>query len=64
MGTKLEICLRFLSPSTLGDVNSAPLRVGQSIGLIQDIPTCRELLERMAAEAKEQSARAAKVCGN
>jgi NAD(P)H-dependent flavin oxidoreductase YrpB (nitropropane dioxygenase family) len=24
--------------------------VGQSIGLIQDIPTCRELLDRMAEE--------------
>ncbi|MBA4397459.1 MAG: nitronate monooxygenase [Syntrophus sp. (in: bacteria)] len=33
-----------------GDVDYAPLMVGQSIGLIQDIPTCRELLDRMAAE--------------
>lgn len=47
-----------------GDVNYAPLMVGQSIGLINDIPTCAELLERMAAEAKELSARAAKLCGN
>jgi nitronate monooxygenase len=36
-----------------GDVDSAPLMVGQSIGLIRDIPTCRELLDRMAKEAKE-----------
>jgi nitronate monooxygenase len=36
-----------------GDVDYAPLMVGQSIGLIRDIPTCRELLERMASEAKE-----------
>jgi nitronate monooxygenase len=47
-----------------GDVNYAPLMVGQSIGLINDIPTCAELMERMAAEAKELSARAAKLCGN
>jgi NADH:quinone reductase (non-electrogenic) len=36
-----------------GDVDSAPLMVGQSIGLIRDIPTCRELLDRMAKEATE-----------
>ncbi|MDI9569322.1 MAG: nitronate monooxygenase [Pseudomonadota bacterium] len=34
-----------------GDVDYAPLMVGQSIGLIKDIPTCRELLERMGREA-------------
>jgi NAD(P)H-dependent flavin oxidoreductase YrpB (nitropropane dioxygenase family) len=47
-----------------GDVESAPLMVGQSIGLIHDIPTCQELLERMASEAKERLAIAAKRCGN
>lgn len=47
-----------------GDVDYAPLMVGQSIGLINDIPTCAELLERMAAQAKEISARTAKLCGN
>jgi NADH:quinone reductase (non-electrogenic) len=47
-----------------GDVNYAPLMVGQSIGLINDIPTCQELMERMAAEAKTCSARVAKLCGN
>jgi NADH:quinone reductase (non-electrogenic) len=36
-----------------GDVESAPLMVGQSIGLIRDIPTCRELLDRMGKEAVE-----------
>lgn len=34
-----------------GDVDYAPLMVGQSIGFIHDIPTCRELLDRMAGEA-------------
>jgi len=47
-----------------GDVDYAPLMVGQSIGLINDIPSCRELLERMAAEAKDRSAGTAKRCGN
>jgi len=34
-----------------GDVDYAPLMVGQSIGFIKDIPTCRELLDRMGCEA-------------
>jgi NADH:quinone reductase (non-electrogenic) len=46
-----------------GDVNYAPLMVGQSIGLINDIPTCKELLERMAAEACDCLAKAGKLCG-
>jgi NADH:quinone reductase (non-electrogenic) len=46
-----------------GDVDYAPLMVGQSIGLINDIPTCRELLDRMAAEARENLARACQACG-
>jgi nitronate monooxygenase len=36
-----------------GDVEYAPLMVGQSIGLINDIPTCGELLDRMVREAAE-----------
>lgn len=46
----------------IGDVNYAPLMVGQSIGLINDIPTCKELLERMAAQACESLAKASKAC--
>ncbi|HQK99502.1 MAG TPA: nitronate monooxygenase family protein [Smithellaceae bacterium] len=46
-----------------GDVDYAPLMVGQSIGLIEDIPTCAELLERMAADAKVSLDRARKHCG-
>ncbi len=37
-----------------GDINSAPMMVGQSIGLIHDIPTCAELLARMMGEAEGQ----------
>ncbi|MEN8246335.1 MAG: nitronate monooxygenase [Thermodesulfobacteriota bacterium] len=37
-----------------GDVDAAPMMVGQSIGLIHSVPTCAELLETMMAEAKER----------
>ncbi len=40
-----------------GDVDRAPLMVGQSIGLIKDIPTCHELLDSMAKEAVETLAK-------
>ena len=46
-----------------GDVNYAPLMVGQSIGLIHDIPTVKELLERMAAETRDALEAAGKLCG-
>lgn len=44
-----------------GDVEMAPLMVGQSIGLIKDIPTCQELLNRMAKEAGDHLAKASKL---
>jgi len=44
-----------------GDVDYAPLMVGQSIGFIRDIPTCGELLDRMAAEAVVCSENAKKM---
>jgi len=37
-----------------GDVELAHMMVGQSIGLIHDIPTCEELLEEMMREAEER----------
>jgi nitronate monooxygenase len=36
----------------VGDAEMAPLAVGQSIGLINDIVSCSELLERMVGEAE------------
>lgn len=36
-----------------GDAEMAPLAVGQSIGLINDVVSCGELLERMVGEAEE-----------
>jgi nitronate monooxygenase len=44
-----------------GDVAHAPLMVGQSIGLIKDVPSCRELLERMAREAADRLAAASRM---
>jgi len=37
-----------------GDVELAPMMVGQSIGLIKDVPSCRELMDRMMKEVAEQ----------
>jgi len=37
-----------------GDVDAAPMMVGQSIGMIHDVPTCAELLEKMMSEAVER----------
>lgn len=37
-----------------GDIDVAPMMVGQSIGLIHNVPTCTELLDKMMAEAQEQ----------
>jgi nitronate monooxygenase len=37
-----------------GNVDLAPMMMGQSVGLVKDIPTCKELIQRMAAEAKEE----------
>jgi nitronate monooxygenase len=36
-----------------GDVDKATWAAGQCIGLIRDIPSCRELLDRIMAEAEE-----------
>ena len=46
-----------------GNVNLAPFMVGQSIGLIHDIPTCRELLEKMARECRATLAQASGLAG-
>ncbi|MEW6185993.1 MAG: nitronate monooxygenase [Thermodesulfobacteriota bacterium] len=53
--------LRMKEAWVSGDVESAPLMVGQSIGLIRDIPTCAELLERMGKEALQFLDRARKM---
>ncbi len=37
-----------------GDVEAAPMYVGQSIGLIHNVPSCKELLEKMMSDAEER----------
>jgi len=44
-----------------GNVDVAPMMVGQSIGLIRDVPTCKELLDRMLKEAQADVARVQKM---
>ena len=47
-----------------GDVDVAPMMMGQSVGLVNDIPTCADLLRRMDSEAQEYlSATVKKVQG-
>jgi len=45
---------RILKAWDTGNVDDAAMQVGQSIGLMHDIPSCKELLERMIVEAEEQ----------
>lgn len=45
---------RCLKAWETGDVDAAPMMVGQSIGMIHNIPTCAELLEQMMSEAVER----------
>ncbi|NLA05715.1 MAG: nitronate monooxygenase [Firmicutes bacterium] len=44
---------RSLKAWQTGDVESAPLMVGQSVGLIKETVTCRELLQSMVKDARE-----------
>lgn len=44
-----------------GNVDVAPMMTGQSIGLIKDIPSCKEVIERMVKEAEKELGRAARL---
>jgi len=46
-----------------GEVNGGVIAAGQCIGLIDDVPTCAELLERMVRECREHLERARGWCG-
>jgi NADH:quinone reductase (non-electrogenic) len=37
-----------------GDVNGGVISAGQGVGLIDDVPTCAELFERMVAECRQR----------
>lgn len=45
-----------------GDFHDAMWSCGQSVGLVDDIPTCKELVARIVKEAEERIAGAAKQC--
>jgi nitronate monooxygenase len=45
----------------MGNVEDAPMMMGQSVGLVKDIPTCKELIERMVKEAGEDIKRIANL---
>ena len=53
--------LRIKEAWETGDVDHAPLMVGQAIGFINDVPTCKDLLETMNREAEETLAKASSV---
>lgn len=42
-----------------GNVDNAPMMMGQSVGLVKDIPTCKDLIERMVADARSDIKRVA-----
>ncbi|MNC35063.1 Nitronate monooxygenase [compost metagenome] len=44
-----------------GNVNDGLVWASQSIGLMNDIPTCKELLDRMVRECRMQLAQAAEL---
>lgn len=44
-----------------GNVDIAPMMMGQSVGLVRDVPTCKELIERMVAEAKDDIQRVGRL---
>lgn len=46
-----------------GTVDDAPFMVGESIGLIDEVLSCRELLESIADDARQSISRAAVSCG-
>ncbi|MFU5460575.1 NAD(P)H-dependent flavin oxidoreductase [Pseudomonas aeruginosa] len=47
-----------------GEVDSGILWAGQAIGLINDVPTCAELIERMVADCRQAIARGANLVGD
>jgi 2-nitropropane dioxygenase. len=47
-----------------GNVDEAPMMMGQSVGLVKDIPTCKDLIERMVTEAKADIKRVVNLIKN
>ena len=47
-----------------GNIDGGVITAGQIIGLINDIPSCAELIERMVRECRERLAVASKACAS
>jgi NAD(P)H-dependent flavin oxidoreductase YrpB (nitropropane dioxygenase family) len=43
---------RSMIPAVYGDIVQGGMGTGQVVGLIRDIPTCQELIERIIKEAE------------
>ena len=44
-----------------GDIDIAPMMMGQSIGRINDVKTCAEVIEGMVSQAQEEIARVGRL---
>ena len=47
-----------------GNVDNAPMMMGQSVGLVKDIPTCKDLIERIVMEARSDIERVTNIIKN
>jgi NAD(P)H-dependent flavin oxidoreductase YrpB (nitropropane dioxygenase family) len=54
---------RTVSAFVYGDLENNTITAGQGSGMIHDIPTCRELIERMVGETKPILQRLSAICG-
>jgi NAD(P)H-dependent flavin oxidoreductase YrpB (nitropropane dioxygenase family) len=54
--------IRHLKAINEGDEKEGFLFAGQCVGGIQDVPTCKELIERTIAEAEKVLEKARKLC--
>jgi NAD(P)H-dependent flavin oxidoreductase YrpB (nitropropane dioxygenase family) len=45
-----------------GDPNGGVITAGQTVGLIDDVPTCDELIQRMVRECRERLGAASRAC--
>jgi nitronate monooxygenase len=46
-----------------GNMEDGLVSMGQSVGLVHDVPTCKELIDRMVAEALEAEERLKGIVG-
>ena len=44
--------IRSMASALYGEIAQGSMAVGQVVGLIRDVPTCQELIERIVAESQ------------